>query len=45
VPFGHQGAAWDIAYAVLLLISNESSYVNTHRLFLGGGRPGDIVRG
>ena len=39
------GTAWEVAYAVLFLISNESSYVNAHTLFLDGGHPGGIVRG
>jgi hypothetical protein len=34
VPFGRQGTGWEVAYAALFLISNESSYVNAHTLFL-----------
>jgi NAD(P)-dependent dehydrogenase (short-subunit alcohol dehydrogenase family) len=45
VPFGRQGTGWEVAYAALFLISNESSYVNTHTLFLNGGHLGGIVRG
>ena len=45
VPFGRQGTGWEVAYAALFLISNESSYVNGHTLFLDGGHLGGIVRG
>ena len=45
VPFGRQGTGWEVAYAALYLISNESSYVNAHTLFLDGGHLGGIVRG
>ncbi|VIO79697.1 Cyclopentanol dehydrogenase [Bradyrhizobium ivorense] len=30
VPFGRQGTGWEVGYAALFLISNESSYVNAH---------------
>ena len=40
VPFGRQGTGWEVAYAALFLISNESSYVNAHTLFLDGGHMG-----
>lgn len=45
VPFGRQGTGWEVAYAALFLISNESSYINAHTLFLDGGHLGGIVRG
>jgi len=45
VPFGRQGTGWEVAYAALFLISNESSYVNAHTLFLDAGHMGGIVRG
>jgi NAD(P)-dependent dehydrogenase (short-subunit alcohol dehydrogenase family) len=45
VPFGRQGTGWEVAYAALFLISNESSYVNAHTLFLDGGHLGGVVRG
>jgi NAD(P)-dependent dehydrogenase (short-subunit alcohol dehydrogenase family) len=45
VPFGRQGTGWEVACAALVLISNESSYVNAHTLFLNGGHLGCIVRG
>jgi NAD(P)-dependent dehydrogenase (short-subunit alcohol dehydrogenase family) len=44
VPFGRQGTGWEVAYTALFLISNESSYVNAHTLFLDGGHLGGIVR-
>jgi NAD(P)-dependent dehydrogenase (short-subunit alcohol dehydrogenase family) len=44
VPFGRQGTGWEVAYAALFLISNESSYVNAHTLFLDAGRMAGIVR-
>ena len=45
VPFGRQGTGSKVAYAALFLISNESSYVNAHTLFLDGGHMAGIVRG
>jgi NAD(P)-dependent dehydrogenase (short-subunit alcohol dehydrogenase family) len=45
VPFGRQGTGWEVAYAALFLVSNESSYVSAHTLFLDGGHLGGIVRG
>jgi hypothetical protein len=44
VPFGRQGTGWEVTYAALFLISNESSYVNAHTLFLDGGHLTGIVR-
>jgi NAD(P)-dependent dehydrogenase (short-subunit alcohol dehydrogenase family) len=44
VPFGRQGTGWEVAYAALFLISNESSYVNAQTLFLDGGHLAGIVR-
>jgi NAD(P)-dependent dehydrogenase (short-subunit alcohol dehydrogenase family) len=41
---GRQGAGWEVAYAALFPISNESSYVNAHTLFLDAGRLAGIVR-
>lgn len=37
VPFGRQGTGWEVAYGMLFLLSNESSYVNGHTLFADGG--------
>ena len=45
LPFGRQGTGWEVAYAALFLISNESSYVNAHTLFLDAGHMAGIVRG
>jgi NAD(P)-dependent dehydrogenase (short-subunit alcohol dehydrogenase family) len=45
VRFGRQGPSWEVAYAALVLIFNESSYVDAHALFLDGGHLGGIVRG
>jgi NAD(P)-dependent dehydrogenase (short-subunit alcohol dehydrogenase family) len=45
VPFGRQGTGWEVACAALFLISNESSYINAHTLFLDDSHPGGIVRG
>jgi hypothetical protein len=45
VQFGRQGTGWEIAYAALFLISNESSYINAHMLFLDAGHGAGTVRG
>jgi NAD(P)-dependent dehydrogenase (short-subunit alcohol dehydrogenase family) len=45
VRFGRQGPTWEVAYAALVLIFTESSYVNLHALFIDGGHLGGIVRG
>jgi NAD(P)-dependent dehydrogenase (short-subunit alcohol dehydrogenase family) len=37
LPFGRQGTAWEIAYAVLFLLSDESAYVSGHELAVDGG--------
>ena len=34
-----------VGYAALFLISNESSYINAHTLFIDGGHMAGIVRG
>jgi NAD(P)-dependent dehydrogenase (short-subunit alcohol dehydrogenase family) len=44
LPFGRQGTGWEVAYAALFLISNESSYVNGHALLVDGGLSGGIAR-
>jgi NAD(P)-dependent dehydrogenase (short-subunit alcohol dehydrogenase family) len=44
LPFGRQGSGWEVAYATLFLISNESSYVNAHALLVDGGLAGGIAR-
>jgi hypothetical protein len=45
VPFSRQRTGWEKAHAALFLKSNESSCIDAHRLFLGGGRLAGIVRG
>lgn len=37
VPFGRQGTGWEVAYAMLFLLSHESSYINGQALFVDGG--------
>ena len=37
LPLGRQGTPWEIAYAVLFLLSAESSYVNGQVLLVDGG--------
>lgn len=44
VPFGRQGTGWEVAYATLFLISNESSYVNGECLMVDGGLGAGIAR-
>ena len=36
-PMGHQGDAWDVAYASLFLASDEAKYVTGHTLVVDGG--------
>jgi NAD(P)-dependent dehydrogenase (short-subunit alcohol dehydrogenase family) len=37
LPFGRQATAWEVAYATIWLLSDESSYVNAHPMLLDGG--------
>lgn len=37
LPFGRQATAWEVAYATIWLLSDESSYVNAQPLLLDGG--------
>jgi NAD(P)-dependent dehydrogenase (short-subunit alcohol dehydrogenase family) len=37
IPAGRQGTAWEVAYAALFLLSNESSYVTGQMLIADGG--------
>jgi NAD(P)-dependent dehydrogenase (short-subunit alcohol dehydrogenase family) len=43
-PFGRQGTSWEVAYATLFLLSNESSYVNSHVMLVDGGLLSGIAR-
>ena len=45
VPFGRQATGWEVGYAGLFLLSNESSYVNAHVLAVDGGHMIGIARG
>jgi NAD(P)-dependent dehydrogenase (short-subunit alcohol dehydrogenase family) len=37
LPYGRQATAWEVAYATIWLLCDESSYVNAHPLLLDGG--------
>jgi NAD(P)-dependent dehydrogenase (short-subunit alcohol dehydrogenase family) len=37
VPLGRQGTGWEVAYATLFLLSDESSYVTGQSLVVDGG--------
>jgi hypothetical protein len=45
VPFARRSTSQEAAHAALVLIANESSYVNAHTLFLNDDHLGGIVRG
>jgi NAD(P)-dependent dehydrogenase (short-subunit alcohol dehydrogenase family) len=38
VPLGRHGTAWEVAYATLFLLSDESAYVTGNTLAIDGGR-------
>jgi NAD(P)-dependent dehydrogenase (short-subunit alcohol dehydrogenase family) len=38
VPTGTLGSAWDVAYGVLYLASDESRFVNATELVIDGGQ-------
>jgi NAD(P)-dependent dehydrogenase (short-subunit alcohol dehydrogenase family) len=40
VPLGRQGTGWEVAYAALYLLSDESSYVTGQNLVVDGGLAG-----
>jgi len=37
VPVGHMGSAWDVAHAVLYLVSDEARYVTATEIVVDGG--------
>jgi NAD(P)-dependent dehydrogenase (short-subunit alcohol dehydrogenase family) len=37
VPLHRQGTAWEIAYATVFLLSDESSYITGQTLVVDGG--------
>lgn len=37
VPLRRQGTAWEVAYAAIFLLSNESSYMTGQKLIIDGG--------
>jgi NAD(P)-dependent dehydrogenase (short-subunit alcohol dehydrogenase family) len=37
VPLGRQATAWDVAYATLFLLSDESSYITAQSIVVDGG--------
>lgn len=43
VPAGRLGTAWDVAYAVLYLASDESSFVNATDLVVDGGQTASVT--
>lgn len=40
IPLGRMATAWDIAYATLFLLSEESTYITAQTLAVDGGRTG-----
>lgn len=44
VPFGRRGTGWEVDYACLLLISNESSNVNADAMMVDGGLGIGVMR-
>jgi hypothetical protein len=45
VPYRRQRTGREAAYVALLLVANESSYVDARARFLDGSHPGGIGRG
>lgn len=45
IPLSRQGTGWDIAYAVVWLLSGESSFVTAQDIIVDGGRIGTGSKG
>jgi NAD(P)-dependent dehydrogenase (short-subunit alcohol dehydrogenase family) len=45
VPLARQGSGWDVAYAVIWLLSGESSYITAQDIVVDGGRVGTGGKG
>ncbi|EXJ90157.1 hypothetical protein A1O3_03226 [Capronia epimyces CBS 606.96] len=45
IPLSRQGSGWDIAYAVVWLLSGESSFVTAQNIVVDGGRIGTGGKG
>ncbi|OCK84662.1 NAD(P)-binding protein [Lepidopterella palustris CBS 459.81] len=45
VPLSRQGTGWDIGYAIVFLMSGESSYITAQDIVVDGGRVGMGNRG
>lgn len=43
VPAGRLGSAWDVAYAVLYLASDESAFVNAAEIVVDGGQTASVT--
>ena len=43
VPAGRLGSAWDVAYAVLYLASDESAFVNATEIVIDGGQTASVT--
>jgi NAD(P)-dependent dehydrogenase (short-subunit alcohol dehydrogenase family) len=43
VPAGRLGTAWDVAYAVLYLASDESAFVNATEIVVDGGQTASVT--
>ena len=43
VPSGRLGSAWDVAYGVLYLASDESAFVNATELVIDGGQTASVT--
>ena len=43
VPSGKLGSAWDVAYGVLYLASDEAQFVNATELVIDGGQTASVT--